>query len=104
MGYLVVSFEVASSNSFRDIPKIHFVTAAETDIDDSIKRKRFRVSHAGLPSRSVWGKTTLTKLSKCGILDLMSVFKQNSKILDISNTIAHILLKMAFPSLSKSSF
>ena len=44
-GYLVVNFEVASSNSFIDIPKNNFVTpAAEADIDDSIKRKRFRVS------------------------------------------------------------
>ena len=41
-GYLVVNFEAASSNSFRDIPKNQFVTAA--DIDDSIKRKRIRVS------------------------------------------------------------
>ena len=41
--YLVINFEVASSNSFRDIlKKNHFVTAA--DIDDSIKRKPFRVS------------------------------------------------------------
>ena len=37
-GYVLVHFEVASS--FRDIPKNHFMT----DIDDSIKRKRFRVS------------------------------------------------------------
>ena len=42
-GYLMVYFEVTSSNSFRDIKK-HFVTAAEADIDDSIKRKRFHVS------------------------------------------------------------
>ena len=41
----MVNFEVTSSNSFRDISKNHFVTAvAEEDIDDSIKRKRFRVS------------------------------------------------------------
>ena len=45
----MVNFEVASSNSFRDIQKNHFVTAAEAaeeeaDIDDSIKRKRIRVS------------------------------------------------------------
>ena len=41
-GYIVVHFEVDSSSSFR-----HFVTAgseASADIDDSIKRKRFRVS------------------------------------------------------------
>ena len=45
MGYVVVNFEVASSSSFRNIPKNHFVTAAaEADIDDSIKRKRIRVS------------------------------------------------------------
>ena len=46
-GYLVISFEVANSNGFRYIPQNHFVTAetaAEADIDDSIKRKRFRVS------------------------------------------------------------
>ena len=45
-GYPVLNFEVASSNSFRDIPKQnHFLTAeAAADIDDSIKRKRFRVS------------------------------------------------------------
>ena len=29
-GYLVVNFEVASSNSFRDLKKNHFVTAAQT--------------------------------------------------------------------------
>ena len=36
---LVVHFEVASSKSFRDIQKNHFVTAAEAaaaDIDDGI--------------------------------------------------------------------
>ena len=38
--YVAVKFEVASSSSFRDIKKNHFVTAAEADIDDSIKRKR----------------------------------------------------------------
>ena len=43
-GSLVANFEVASSNSFRDIKKNHFVTAAAAEIDDSIKRKRFRVS------------------------------------------------------------
>ena len=47
---LAVNFEVASCSSSRDIfLKKHFVTAAaaaaaEADIDDSIKRKRFRVS------------------------------------------------------------
>ena len=46
----MVNFEIASSNSFRDTPKNHFVTAAEAaaaaaaDINDSIKRKRVRVS------------------------------------------------------------
>ena len=46
-GYLVVCFEVASSNSSPDIKKIiSFMTAeaATTEIDDSIKRKCFRVS------------------------------------------------------------
>ena len=42
-GCPVVNFEVASSNSFRDIPKISFLTATEADIDDSIKQKRIRV-------------------------------------------------------------
>ena len=41
-GYAVLNFEVASSNSFRDIKKNHFVTAAAADIDDSIKQKRLR--------------------------------------------------------------
>ena len=42
----MVKFEVAISNSFGDIPKKSFRdgAAAEADIDDSIKRKRFRVS------------------------------------------------------------
>ena len=45
----MINVEVAGSNSFRDIKKNHFVTvateaAAEADIDDGIKRKRFRVS------------------------------------------------------------
>ena len=48
-GYLVVCFEVASSNSSPDIKKIiSFMTAAAAttaaDIDYSIKRKCFRVS------------------------------------------------------------
>ena len=44
-GYLAIDFEVAISNSFRDIKKNRCVTAvAAADIDDSIKRKRFRVS------------------------------------------------------------
>ena len=44
-GYIAVNFEVASSNSFLDLPKNHFVTAeAAADIDDSTKRKRIRVS------------------------------------------------------------
>ena len=43
-GYAVINlFEGASFSSFRDI-KNHFVTAAEADIDDSIKQKRIRVS------------------------------------------------------------
>ena len=41
-GNLVIYCEVASSNSFRDIQKNHFVTAAaEADIDDCIKRNAF---------------------------------------------------------------
>ena len=40
----MVDFEVASFNSFRDINNNHFETAAAADIDDSLKRKRFRVS------------------------------------------------------------
>ena len=43
-GYAVLNFDVASFNSFRDMQKTHFVTAAEADISDSIKRKRIRVS------------------------------------------------------------
>ena len=45
-GYALLNVEVASSSSFRDIQKNHFVTAAEeaADIDDNIKRKRIRVS------------------------------------------------------------
>ena len=46
-GYLVVNFEVAISNSFRDIFKKSLrdsSEAAEADIEDSIKRKRIRVS------------------------------------------------------------
>ena len=41
----LLNLEVANSSSFRDIKK-HFVTsaAAAADIDDSIKRKGFRVS------------------------------------------------------------
>ena len=41
----MIDFEVASFSCFRDIKKIHFVTtAAAAEIDDSIKRKRIRVS------------------------------------------------------------
>ena len=43
----MLNFEVASFSSFRDIPQNHLVTAtdaAAADIDDSIKRKRIRVS------------------------------------------------------------
>ena len=43
-GSLVLNFEAANCNGFQDIQKNHFVTvsaAAEADIDDSIKRKRF---------------------------------------------------------------
>ena len=37
-GYLAINFEVASSNSFRNVQNNHFVTAAKAaaDIDDSI--------------------------------------------------------------------
>ena len=49
-GYAVLDFEFASFESFRDIPpKNHFVTA-EADIDDSMKRKRIRVSHIITPT------------------------------------------------------
>ena len=49
MGYVVVHFEVASSSSFQDIPRKSFGDGggggtAAVDIDDSIKRKRIRVS------------------------------------------------------------
>ena len=42
-GYIVENLEVASSNSFRDIKKNPFVTAAEAaaDIDDSISENAF---------------------------------------------------------------
>ena len=41
----MLNFEVASCSSFRVIKKNHFVTTeAAADIDDSIKRKRIRVS------------------------------------------------------------
>ena len=40
--YSMLNFEVASFSNFRDIKKNRFVMAA--DIDDSIKRKRIRVS------------------------------------------------------------
>ena len=43
-GCLVVNAKVTSSNNFRDIKINHFMTAAEADIDDSIKRKHIRVS------------------------------------------------------------
>ena len=46
------NLEVASSNSFQDIKKNHFVTAAEADIDDSIKRKRICVSVKNLSGQS----------------------------------------------------
>ena len=41
-GFAVLNIEVASFSSFRDIKKNRFVTAAEADIGDSIKRKRIR--------------------------------------------------------------
>ena len=45
MLYVAVNFELAGSNSFRDIKNNHFVTAeTAADIDDSIKRKRLRPS------------------------------------------------------------
>ena len=43
-GYAVLNFEVDRFSSFRDIQTNHFVTAAEADINDSIMRKRIRVS------------------------------------------------------------
>ena len=46
--YVVINFEVACSNSFRDIQffckRSNFVTAAKADIDDSIMRKGIRAS------------------------------------------------------------
>ena len=44
-GYALLYFAVASSSSFGDIQRNHFVTAeSEADINDSIKRKRIRIS------------------------------------------------------------
>ena len=44
-GYSLVNLEIASFNGLGDILKKHCVTEeAEAEIDDSIKRKRFRVS------------------------------------------------------------
>ena len=44
-GYLVANFEVSLALTVSEIlKKNHFVTAAEANIDDSIKRKRIRVS------------------------------------------------------------
>ena len=42
----MVNFEAARSYSFLNLPKNHFATAAAeaAGIDDSIKRKRYRVS------------------------------------------------------------
>ena len=50
--YVVLNFEVASSKTFRDIhKKTNFVTTeAAADIDDSIRRKRIRVSLKKHPS------------------------------------------------------
>ena len=42
-GYAVLNFEVTSFCNFSGIQNYHFVTAA-ADIDDSIKRNRFRLS------------------------------------------------------------
>ena len=41
-GYVVTNFEFANSSGFWDI-KNDFLTAAAADVDDSIKRKRFRM-------------------------------------------------------------
>ena len=41
-GHAVLNLEVSAFCSFRDIKKNHFVAAA--DIDDSVTRKRIRVS------------------------------------------------------------
>ena len=50
-GYARLNFRVASFSSFRDIYfKKHFVTAAEGESDDSIKRKHIRVSLKKLTS------------------------------------------------------
>ena len=62
-GYLAVNFEVASSNIFRDIQRNHFVTAeAAADIDDSIRRKCFRVSLKITRLRSIANKDCLVSL------------------------------------------
>ena len=51
----MLNFEVASFSTFQDIPtKNHFVTAAEADIDDSMKRKRICFS---LKNGSLFRKT-----------------------------------------------
>ena len=55
-GFAVLNFEVAGFSSFRDIPKNHFVTAAEAHIDDSIKRKRIRVSLNNHPQSATAGE------------------------------------------------
>ena len=60
--YKVVNFEVDSYNSFQDIPKNHFV-AAKADIEDSIKRKRFRVSLKTGTSKATKDYTGATKQS-----------------------------------------
>ena len=49
-GYAMLNFQVASFSSFRDIQKNNFVTAVAADIDDSIKRKRIRISLRNLDS------------------------------------------------------
>ena len=38
-GYAVLNFEADSFSSFPDLKTNHFMTAAEADIDGSIKRK-----------------------------------------------------------------
>ena len=55
-GYVVVKFEVASSSSFRDMPKNLLVAAeAEADIDDSKKRKRYLLSLDNIMSSFMGG-------------------------------------------------
>ena len=72
--YDVLNFEVASFISFRDIKKNHFVTAAEADIDDSIKRKRIRVSLKKLAALPPYELTTRLICPLCNIMLCKFIF------------------------------